>query len=85
MALYKIEWKSSASRELRGLEKITIRKILSEVEKLAYDPHPAGSRKLRGSNYTYRLRMGNYRVVYKVRASALTIEIVRVGHRREVY
>ena len=85
MALYKIEWKSSAIRELRGLEKSVIRKILAEVEKLANNPHPIGSKKLRGSKYSYRLKMGNYRVVYKVSSSVLTIEIIRVGHRREVY
>jgi mRNA interferase RelE/StbE len=85
MALYKIEWKRSAIKELRGLEKDIIKKILTEVGKLAGNPHPAGSKKLRGSKYSYRLKMGNYRVVYKVSASVLTIEIIRVGHRREIY
>lgn len=85
MALYKIEWKSSAVRELRKLEKSTIIKILTEVESLSNNPHPPGSKKLRGSQSTYRLRVGNYRILYKIIASVLTLEIVRVGHRRDVY
>jgi len=85
MALFRIEWKSSAARELRKLEKTTIIKILTEVEKLAYHPHLPGSKKLRSSKTTYRLRVGDYRIVYKIISAVLTIEIVRVGHRREVY
>lgn len=72
-------------RELRKLEKSTIIKILTEVESLSNNPHPPGSKKLRGSQSTYRLRVGNYRILYKIIASVLTLEIVRVGHRRDVY
>jgi mRNA interferase RelE/StbE len=85
MGSYKIEWKQSAWRELRNLDRAVIPRILAAVEALADDPHPKGSKKLVGSEHTYRIRIGDYRVVYSLRATLLIIEIMRVGHRKEVY
>ncbi len=79
MVSYRIEWKQSARKELRKLAKAAIPKILEAAAALAENPHPAGSKKLRGSEYTYRIRVRDYRVVYSVYSNALVIEIVRVG------
>ena len=85
MDSYNIEWKHSAARELRKLLREAVLRILQAVEHLATEPYPHGVRKLVGSEHTYRIRVGDYRVVYNVVSSALIIQIVRVGHRREVY
>jgi mRNA interferase RelE/StbE len=85
MDLYKIEWKRSAKKELRKLDKATVPRILKAVELLAENPYPQGSRKLVGSRSTYRLRVGEYRVIYNVRSSVLIVEIIRVGHRQGIY
>lgn len=85
MASYKIQWKNSAKKELKKLDKQIIIKILQAVEKLAANPHPSGSKKLMGSEYIYRIRVGDYRVIYNIQSSLLTIEVIKVGHRREVY
>ncbi len=85
MASYKIEWKQSARKELKKLQKKTILRILQIIETLPDNPHPIGSRKLRGTKYTYRLRAGNYRIIYSVYSDIVTIEIVRIGHRKEIY
>jgi mRNA interferase RelE/StbE len=85
MGLYKIEWKQSARRELRNMDRAVIQRILAAVEALADDPYPKGSKKLMGSERTYRIQIGDYRVVYSIRAALLTIEIIRVGHRKDVY
>jgi mRNA interferase RelE/StbE len=85
MGSYNIEWKHSAARELRKLPREAISRILQAVEQLATEPYPHGVRKLIGSERTYRIRVGDYRVVYNVVSSTLIIQIVRVGHRREVY
>ena len=85
MASYKIEWKQSAQKELKKLQKKTISRILQIIETLPDKPHPPGSRKLHGAEYTYRLRAGNYRIIYSVYSDILMIEIVRIGHRREIY
>lgn len=85
MASYKIEWKRSATKELKKLPKETVPRILKAVEALSDEPYPSGVRKLVGSEHTYRLRVGNYRIVYSVVASKLVIEIIRVRHRKDAY
>lgn len=85
MVSYSIEWKSSAKKELRQLPKKAINNIITAVEKLPNNPHPTGSRKIIGTEHTYRQRMGDYRVVYSIENNRLVIEIVRVGHRKDVY
>lgn len=85
MASFEIEWKRSASKELRKLPNDMIPRNIVAVESLAADPHPAGSRKLEGSEHTYRVREGSYRVIYEIDAKGVTITIVRVAHRSEVY
>lgn len=85
MDSYKIEWKRSASKELKQLPKEIIGRIMREVEQLASNPFPPGIRKLKGSKHTYRIRIGSYRVVYNVLAGRLVVEIIRVGHRKIVY
>jgi mRNA interferase RelE/StbE len=60
-------------------------RILQAVEQLATEPYPHGVRKLVGSERTYRIRVGDDRIVYNVVSSTLIIQIIRVGHRRDVY
>ena len=85
MASYKIEWKQSARKELKKLQKKTISRILQIIETLSDNPHPPRSRKLHGTEYTYRLRAGDYRIIYSVYSAIVTIEIVKIGHRKEIY
>jgi len=85
MDSYNIEWKHSAARELRRLQRQAVLRILQAVEQLANESYPHGVRKLVGSEHTYRSRVGDYRVVYNVVSSTLIIQIIRVGHRRDVY
>jgi mRNA interferase RelE/StbE len=85
MASFEIEWKRSAVRELRRLPKEIMARIVAAVDALATDPHPIGARKLTGSQHTYRIREGSYRVIYEVDSLTVVITIVRVAHRREVY
>jgi mRNA interferase RelE/StbE len=85
MALYKIEWKRSATKELRQLPKNAIQKALSIVETLTNNPHPNASKKLSGTDNTYRIRFGDYRIIYNVMDQVLIIEVIRVGHRKDIY
>ena len=85
MTSYRVRWKKSAQKELKKLNKDIILKILELVSNFSEDPYPYGCRKLRGSQHTYRFRIGDYRVVYDVQSDILTIEIIRVGHRKEIY
>jgi mRNA interferase RelE/StbE len=85
MSLFTIEWKRSALKELKCLPKAEVTRIRTAVEGLRFDPFPAGSRKLAGVEDAYRIREGSYRVVYTVAASRLVIEVIRVGHRKDIY
>jgi len=85
MALYKIEWKRSAIKELRSLPRKAIEKILATVEDLTENPRPISSIKLSGTEYTHRIRLGDYRVIYNIQDQVLVIEVIRVGHRKDVY
>ena len=85
MGIYQIDWKSSAVRELKRLDRRIVPRIVAAVEALASDPFPARVKKLRGGESTYRIRVGDYRVVYEVFSRRLVIEIARVRHRKDVY
>lgn len=85
MASFSVEWKRSATKELKRLPREVILRVLSAVESLSSNPHPPGARKLTGSDHTYRIRIGDYRVVYTVLSSILLVEVIRVGHRKDVY
>lgn len=85
MASFEIRWKRSAGKELKKLPQSAIGRILPVVEALATDPTPVNSLKLSGAEHTYRVRIGDYRLIYNVLNRILTIEVIRVGHRKDVY
>jgi mRNA interferase RelE/StbE len=85
MACYHIEVSRSAAKDLRGIAKEWIPKIVAVIEALETDARPPGSKKLVGSDHTYRIRMGDYRVVYEVADHTLIVLVVRIRHRRDAY
>ena len=85
MASYRIEWKKSAIRELAGLPKEVIPRIVETVGELSANPYPDGVKKLSGAEHTYRIRIGSYRVVYTVTKATTVVEVIRVAHRKDVY
>ena len=85
MAKYRLEVKRSASRELEDLEPRLAKRILASIETLSSKPRPRQSRKLVGSENSYRLRVGAYRVLYQIDDTNRLITVVAIGHRREVY
>lgn len=84
MAVYSIFIKKSAARELEVLAKKDLPKVLERIEALAENPRPTGAEKLAGVEL-WRIRQRDYRIVYSIEDNALTVWIVKVGHRREVY
>ena len=85
MESYKISWKSSTKKDLRKIPKVEVLKILDAVEGLQFNPRPINSIKLTGSEFTYRLRVGNYRVIYDLLEGELCIQVIRVAKRGDVY
>jgi mRNA interferase RelE/StbE len=81
---YSVLVKRSAERELRAIPKRDLSRTLARIRGLAEDPRPPGSEKLSGHDRN-RLRQGDYRVVYGVDDQERIVEVVKIGHRREVY
>ncbi|GIV58075.1 MAG: hypothetical protein KatS3mg042_0988 [Rhodothermaceae bacterium] len=82
---YRIEIKRSAAKEIRAIRgKKDRQRVVARIEALADDPRPPGCTKLSGQE-VYRVRQGNYRIVYTVADDVLVVEVVKVGHRRDVY
>jgi len=84
MEKYKITIKKSAVKEMADIPQKTLRKIIKRIRSLAQNPRPTGSQKLSSQQY-YRIRQGDYRIVYSVDDKNLIIDIVKIGHRREIY
>ena len=85
MASYSLHFKPSVQRDLDGLPKPLIARILDRLEQLKSDPLPRQSAKLHGAERLYRLRVGDYRIVYELDTDAMLITIHHIRHRREVY
>lgn len=84
MEKYKILIKKSAVNELENIPKKDIKKVIKRIQSLAQNPRPHGSQKL-SAQERYRVRQGNYRIVYSVKDKELTVQVVKIGHRREIY
>ena len=85
MATYRIEVTRSAQRDLDALVPGIGRRVLTAVAALAGDPRPHGCRKLTGSHNAYRLRVGDYRILYTIDDAEESVTVFAVGHRRDVY
>lgn len=84
MAEYEIYFKASVEKDFRAIPKKDLRKIISRIEALSKDPRPPGHEKLTGQE-RYRVRQGLYRIIYSIQDKELTIWVVKVGHRKNVY
>jgi mRNA interferase RelE/StbE len=82
---FHIEWKKSTRKDLRKLPSNAADRIVAAVENLAENPFPHGVEKLSGSEHAYRIRLGDYRIVYEVVTESKLVEIQRVRHRKDVY
>lgn len=85
MGSYSLFLRPSAEKELRTISQPFLGKILTEMATLAEIPRPFGVKLLKGENRYYRIRQGDYRIIYDVDDQARTITVVKIGHRREIY
>ncbi len=84
MGNYRIVIKKSAAKEIEKIQKQDRIRIIEKIRSLSSDPRPSGSKKLSGKE-KYRIRQGNFRILYQVIDDALVINVVKVGHRRDIY
>jgi mRNA interferase RelE/StbE len=83
---YKVDFTKSAEDQLESIPKSDVKKILKRAEKLGSDPFPPGHEHIKGANSdVYRVRQGDYRILYTIHEAKLLVLVVKIGHRREVY
>jgi mRNA interferase RelE/StbE len=85
MARYTVEFVPSAVKALERLPRAIQQRIVNAVELLADNPFPAGAVKIVGDDSAFRIRVGDYRVLYEVQQQRLIILVLRIGHRKDVY
>ncbi|ALC15462.1 addiction module toxin RelE [Desulfuromonas soudanensis] len=84
METYNILIRKSAAKELESLPKRDLQRVVARIQSLAKNPRPSGAEKLAGDD-RYRIRQGNYRIIYSIQDNELTVWLVKIGHRRDVY
>lgn len=84
MEKYKIEVRKSAVKELHSIPTKDLKKILKTIQELSNNPRPQGCLKLTDQE-NYRIRVGNYRILYSIKDDILIIYIVKIGHRKNIY
>jgi mRNA interferase RelE/StbE len=84
MASYRIEVSATAEKQIRKLPREDQIRVLRTIRPLAAQPIPPGARKIRGYEDVYRIRVGIYRILYRVQGRRLLIIILKIGHRREI-
>ncbi len=84
MAEYKVYFKESVEKDFRVIPKKDIKRILRRIETLSVEPRPPGCEKLTGQE-RYRLRQGRYCIVYSIQDEELSVWIVKIGHRKDIY
>lgn len=83
--MYRVELRPAALRDLRKLDANVRRRLATAIDLLARTPRPPGVEKLQGQESRYRVRVGEYRIIYQIEDRVLLVLVVRVGHRREIY
>ena len=82
---YRIEFTPRAERDFKSLDGSIRGRIKQRIDSLAENPYPSGIKKIEGEDELYRLRVGDYRILYQVKSKILLLLIVRIGHWHEVY
>ena len=85
MSRYAVEFTTAAAKEVRKLDPVVRRRILDRLRALELEPRPAGVRKLTGFDDAWRIRIGDYRVLYEIEHATVLITVFRVAHRSAVY
>lgn len=83
--VYRLEFSKRAEKEFSALPRQIQQRLQPRIDELAVDPRPSGVKKLEGTDNQYRLRVGDYRIIYQLQDEILLIILLRIGHRREIY
>ena len=82
---YRVIFVKSIAKRLKKLPSTDLVKVIKKAESLGENPYPSGCKKLRGSESLWRVRMGNYRIIYFVEEEIKVVKVTKVGHRKDIY
>ena len=82
---YRVEFSPRAFKQFKTLPERVQKGLKSRIDSLSDDPRPKSSKKLEGASSLYRLRFGDYRVVYRIEDNVLRVLVVKIGHRKDIY
>jgi mRNA interferase RelE/StbE len=82
---YRIEFTPRAERDFKSLDGSVRGRIRRRIDSLTENPYPSGVKKIEGEDEIYRVRVGDYRILYQIKGKILLVLIVRIGHRRDIY
>lgn len=82
---YRIEVKKAAAKSLRKIPKVDQKRIADKIDSLAENPPNPDTTKMKGNNPFHKVRVGDYRIVYEIHEAVLSILIVKIGHRKDIY
>ena len=83
--MFSVRFSPRAQRDLRGLTAQVVQRVLPCIEELSADPRPNGAKKLSGEKDIWRIRIGDYRVLYAIDDGVRIVEVRKVGHRKDIY
>jgi mRNA interferase RelE/StbE len=82
---YEVLFKPAAQRQLKKLTPKVQQDLLAVIEGLSAEPRPSGCKKLKGRANQYRIRLGDYRIIYGIEDAILLVRVIKIGHRRDIY
>lgn len=82
---YEVLLKPAAQRQLKKLSPVVQKEVITLLEDLSENPRPLGCKKLKGRQHQYRVRLGDYRVIYGIEDNKLIVRVIKIGHRRDIY
>jgi mRNA interferase RelE/StbE len=82
---YQVSIKPSAQRQFKKLTRAIQEDLVATIESLSEEPRPLGCKKLKGRKNQYRVRSGDSRIIYRIEDASLVVEVIKIGHRRDVY
>lgn len=85
MANYRVELTRTAERQLKGLPRSDLPRVVAALEMLAMTPLPGGCRKLAGYGGLFRVRVGVYRIIYELHEAHVIVKVLKIGHRKDIY
>jgi mRNA interferase RelE/StbE len=83
--MYKVQIGNKALKQLEALPVKIANKIASTIDALAINPRPQGIKKMQGFENYYRIRVSDYRIIYQIKDNVLTVVIIKIGHRKDIY